>query len=76
MVLDDTDFFQYVGEADFELYCGGLDLMLKLYLNCELMLTKNGDVRRGKANGTKVNLVKVIIKHETQTTKGMIQGEE
>ena len=74
-VLNNTDFFQNVGEADCELYCGRLDPMLKLYPNCELMLTKNDDVKRGKANTTRMNLVKVILKHGTQTTERMIQGE-
>ena len=39
--------------------------MLKLYKNCELILTVNDDVRNGKANGTTMKLCKVQVTQGT-----------
>ena len=58
-VLNHTDFFQNVGEADYELYCERLDPVLKLYPNCEHMLTKNDDGRRSQINEARIYLVKL-----------------
>ena len=56
------NFYQNVGEyevnAKSENDTSRYDPMLKLYLNCPVMLTENKDVLRGQANGSRV-----IVKH-------------
>ena len=50
--------------------------MLKLYKNCELMLTVNNDVRKGKANGTTMKLSKIILKSGAKTSETTIKGKK
>ena len=67
-------FFQNIGESDCKMHRERLDPMLKLYKNCELMLTVNDDVRRGKANGTTMKLCKVILKSGAKIGETTIKG--
>ena len=49
--------------------------MLKLYENCELMLTVNNDIRKGKANGTTMKLSKIILKSGAKISETTIKGK-
>ena len=60
-ITNQTDFYQNVKESDCKVYRGRIDPMLKLYTNCEFMLTKNIDVRKSKANGTTGILEQVVL---------------
>ena len=75
-VTNYTTFFQNIGESDCKMHRGRLDPMLKLYKNCELMLTVNDDVRRGKANGTTMKLCKVILKSGAKIGETTIKGKK
>ena len=59
----ESRFWSYVGESD--VTCGQsngrFDPMLKLYYFCEVMTTSN-DIERGIANGTQLNVLKVVLK--------------
>ena len=48
--------------------------MLKLYKNCELMLTANDDIRRGKDNGTTMKLAKIILNSGAMISERTIEG--
>ena len=71
-----TNFFQNIGESDCKMQRGRIDPMLKLYKNCELMMTVNDDVRKGKANGTTMKLSKIILKSGAKTSETTIKGEK
>ena len=75
-VTNYTTFFQNIGESDCKMHRGRLDPMLKLYKNCELMLTVNDDVRRGKANGATMKLCKIILKSGAKNGETRIKGEQ
>ena len=66
MISSLGDFFQNIGESDCDCgaFNGRIDPLLKLYNNCELMLTTNEDISHGKANGILLNFVKVILKRK------------
>ena len=57
-------FWSSVGESDCKCGQGNgrMDPMLKLYNDIELRMTINADAARGQANGTRVNLQKVVLK--------------
>ena len=61
-----SHFYQHVGEDDIDKGSGSregrVDPVLKLYSNCDMMLTTNSDVGGGEANGTRVRAQKVIAK--------------
>jgi len=69
-------FWSSVGEFDCK--CGQgqgrIDPMLKLYVGMELIMTKNTDVARGQANGTRVNLQKVVLKPGQTTSEMEVNG--
>lgn len=67
------DFYQNVGEADCKVDHGRIDPMLKIYPNGELMLVKNTDVRKGKANGTRFILHQVILQPESKCSTTIIR---
>ena len=71
-------FYQNVGESDCD--CGRsqgrLDPVLKLYRNCELMLTTNENVRRGKANGTQYILNKIVLKSNQTMSQTTIKNRK
>ena len=48
---------------------GRLDPVLKLYHGCRVMLTKNEDVKSGKANGTQLIIEKVVLKNDVHPRK-------
>jgi hypothetical protein len=53
---------------------GRMDPLLKLYIGCRLMLTRNMRVRQGQANGTQVTLEKVVLKNGMEPGEVMISG--
>ena len=58
-------FWENCGEDDikFPKECNGrMDLLLKLYKGCQLMLVFNNNVRHGEANGTTLTLIIVCLK--------------
>ena len=78
MISSLGDFFQNIGESDCDCgaFNGRIDPLLKLYNNCELMLTTNEDVSHGKANGTLLNFVKVILKRNSSISTTIIKGKK
>lgn len=51
-----------------------VDPVLKLWYNCEVMLTKNDDVKASIANGTRAKVVKVVLKQGESTFPVKISG--
>ena len=58
-------FYEHVGEDDCDVsgeMRGRIDPVLKLYRGCPMMNTLNSDVLSGQANGSRVHVLKVVMK--------------
>jgi len=54
-VARSNDIYSFCGDADCQNNSQRCDPMLCLYFGCELMITRNIEVKKNKANGTKCN---------------------
>jgi len=69
-----NDIYSFCGDADCKSKSQRCDPMLCLYANCDLMITRNIDVKKKKANGTQCNFKGLILKIGATYQREKING--